>query len=203
MPYPKYLVALVSIGILLAPRPAASLESDRQQPLEVNADFTDGTLGDGTAVLRGNVLIRQGTLLIKADVAEVAKAEGRVREVILTGDPVYLEQEIEEEGLVKAMARKIEYQVATGMVTLTGNADVEHPQYQIAGEILKYDMNLQHFQGSGGDNNGRIHIRMNPEVVPEGIPHSEPPGDSEEAESTEAVNPEATDPEAAEEDAES
>jgi lipopolysaccharide export system protein LptA len=123
MPYPKYLVALVSISILLAPRPAASLESDRQQPLEVNADFTDGTLGDGTAVLRGNVLIRQGTLLIKADVAEVAKAEGRVREVILTGDPVYLEQEIEEEGLVKAMAGKIEYQVATGMVTLTGNAD--------------------------------------------------------------------------------
>ena len=62
-----------------------ALESDRQKPLEINADSTDGTLGDGRAELRGNVLIRQGSLLITADVAQVEKVEGRVREVILTG----------------------------------------------------------------------------------------------------------------------
>lgn len=159
---PSFAVAL----LLVVPGPLLALKSDRQQPLDVKADATDGTLGDGTATLTGNVEIRQGTLYIRADVAQVEKVEGRVRRLELNGSPVHLQQEIENEGLVTAEARRIEYEVATGMVTLTGAADVVHPQYHISGEILKYDMNEQHFQGSGGDSNGRIRIRLDPEVVP-------------------------------------
>lgn len=142
-----------------------------------NGDYTI-TLGDGRATLHGNVEIRQGTLLVKADQADVEKSEGKVREVLLTGQPVLLQQEIENEGLVTATANRITYQVATGIVTLTGNADVNHPQYQISGELLVYDMNLQHFQGSGGDNNGRIRIQLEPEVIApleSGLPADETP----------------------------
>jgi lipopolysaccharide export system protein LptA len=147
--------------------PSEALESDRQQPLEVHADSTDGTLGDGMTVLNGKVDIRQGSLLVQADVAELEKVDGRVRRVILQGTPVLLQQEIEEQGLVSARAGKIEYEVATGIITLTGDADVNHPQYKVKGEMLVYDMNLQHFQGSGGDGNGRLRIQLDPEVVPE------------------------------------
>jgi len=151
---------------LLFPGPLLALKSDRQQALEVNADATDGTLGDGTATLQGNVEIRQGTLLIRADIATVEKVDGKVRRFELNGTPVHLQQEIEEQGLVTAEAQKVEYIVATGIVTLSGAADVVHPQYRINGEILEYDMNTQHFQGTGGDSNGRIRIRLAPEVVP-------------------------------------
>ena len=49
---------------------------------------------------------------------------------------------------------------------MSGNADVKHPQYQISGELLTYDLNVQHFQGSGDENgNSRIHIRLDPEVI--------------------------------------
>lgn len=178
------LVAL--LPSLLAAPALLALESDRQQPLLVNADSTDGTLGDGKAILRGNVEIRQGTLLVKADVAEVEKADGRVRLVELTGKPVLLQQDIENEGLVTATANAISYQVATGMVTLSGAADVKHPQYHISGELLVYDMNKQHFQGKGGDGNGRIRIELAPEVVPgldtvkpEGPAAQPSPGDAE------------------------
>jgi lipopolysaccharide export system protein LptA len=145
---------------------AVALESDRQQPLEINANATDGTLGDGITTMRGDVEIRQGSLRITADEAEVKKADGRVQSVTFRGQPAYLEQEIEEQGLVKATAGKIDYQVATGIVTLTGNADVQHPQYQISGDILTYDLKVQHFEGSSSeDGNGRIHIRLDPEVI--------------------------------------
>ena len=160
--------ALLAAALLLALQPAHALKSGRQQPLNVQADASDGTLGDGTATLRGNVEITQGTLLIRAEIARVERVEGRVRRFELDGAPVHLQQEIEEEGLVKAEARKVEYEVATGIVTLTGSADVDHPQYQISGEVLRYDMNTQHFQGSGGDEDGRIEIRMNPEVLQDG-----------------------------------
>jgi lipopolysaccharide export system protein LptA len=157
---------LGSLMMAFLPSPLAALETDRQQPLEVNADSTDGTLGDGLATLKGNVEIRQGTLLITANVATVEKVEGRVRKFVLTGTPVRLQQEIEEEGLVAAEAATVDYVVATGIVTLSGAADVEHPQYHISGEVLEYDLNTQHFKGSGGDSNGRIRIRLDPEVVP-------------------------------------
>jgi lipopolysaccharide export system protein LptA len=176
------LVALLALG-LLASSSALALETDRQQPLLINADASDGTLGDGRATLRGNVEIRQGTLLVKADQADVEKSEGKVREVLLLGHPVLLQQEIENEGLVTATANSITYQVATGIVTLTGDADVDHPQYQISGELLVYDMNLQHFQGSGGDNNGRIRIQLEPEVIApleSGLPEDEPPASESE-----------------------
>jgi lipopolysaccharide export system protein LptA len=158
---------LLLLLALSGPTLLHALESDRQQQLLVNADSTEGTLGDGKAILRGNVEIRQGSLLVKADIAEVENADGRVRLVLLTGKPVLLQQEIENEGLVTATASTISYQVVTGMVTLSGNADVNHPQYQISGEVLTYDMNLQRFQGSGGDNNGRIRIELAPEVIPQ------------------------------------
>ena len=163
-------------ALLLALSPAHALKTDRQQPLEVKADATDGTLGDGIATLRGNVEVRQGTLLIRADVARVERVEGRVRRFELDGNPVHLQQQIEEEGLVAAEARKVEYEVASGIVTLTGDADVDHPQYHISGEVLRYDMNAQHFQGSGSDAEGRIRIRMDPEMIPDDVsPPEEPP----------------------------
>jgi lipopolysaccharide export system protein LptA len=153
------------LSLLCLSLPLSALESDRQKPLEVSANSTDGTLGDGVTTLRGQVDIRQGTLHITANEAEVNKIDGRVSSVTFRGTPASLEQEIEEQGLVQATANVIDYQVASGLVTLEGNADVKHPQYQISGELLTYDLNIQHFQGNSDENgNGRIHIRLDPEV---------------------------------------
>ena len=69
-------ILLLAFSLLLISGPLQALKSDRQQALEVNADATDGTLGDGTATLQGNVEIRQGTLLITADIATVEKVDG-------------------------------------------------------------------------------------------------------------------------------
>ncbi len=164
-----FLCILLLCNLFLDTRLMA-LESDRQEPLEVRANSTDGTLGDGVTTLRGNVDIQQGSLHITADEAEVRKTDGRVSSVTFRGDPAFLEQEIEEQGLVQATASVIDYQVASGLVTLTGKADVKHPQYQISGELLTYDLNIQHFQGSSDQNgNGRIHILLDPEVIDSGL----------------------------------
>ena len=162
----RLLCCFVLIGTMFACPTLLALESDRQKPLEVNANTTDGTLGDGITTLSGDVEIRQGTLHITADEAAINKVDGRVKSVTFHGQPAFLEQEIEEQGLVQATANIIDYQVASGLVTLEGDADVTHPQYKISGDLLTYDLNIQHFQGKGGENgNGRIHIQLDPEVV--------------------------------------
>jgi len=192
----KQSIARISFWLCLCcvSLPLAALESDRQQPLEVNANSTDGTLGDGITTLRGDVDIRQGTLHITADEAEVSKVDGRVNSVTFRGKPAFLEQEIEEQGLVQATARTIEYQVANGLVTLTGAADVKHPQYQISGELLTYDLNIQHFEGSAdGNGNGRIHIRLDPEVIDDELKKEDPDNKDDEASGQKAAK-EARDP---------
>jgi len=168
MKYPdaaQFAALALAFALGLAATPLLALQTDREKPLDVNADSSDGTLGDGLATLRGNIEIRQGTLLIRADVANVEKREGRVHRIELNGSPATLQQEIEDQGLVTAEANTMEYEVATGIVTLTGAADVVHPQYHISGEVLVYDMNLQHFRGSGDEDSGRIRIRLDPEVI--------------------------------------
>jgi lipopolysaccharide export system protein LptA len=179
MKFHEMILPVAGLILLVFPFPLPALQTDRQQPLEVNADSTDGTLGDGMATLKGNVEIRQGSLLIQSDIAQVEKVDGRVRRFELNGSPVRLQQEIEDQGLVSAEALKIDYVVATGIVTLTGSADVVHPQYHISGEVLEYDMNTQHFKGSGGDSNGRIRIQLDPEVVPGNAPDPTEPGETE------------------------
>lgn len=164
----RHIPGLLLSSLLLLSLSCQALESDRQQPLEINANSTDGTLGDGITTMRGDVVIRQGTLRITADEAEVKKTDGRVQSVTFRGQPAYLEQEIEDQGLVKATALVISYQVANGLVTLTGEADVHHPQYQISGDLLTYDLKIQHFKGNSSKNgNGRIRIRLDPEVLDE------------------------------------
>lgn len=147
-----------------------ALESDRQQPIEVSAEDTDGSLGDGTTVLSGQVEIRQGSLYIQANRAEVEKSDGKVRVIRFLGQPATLEQEIEEQGLVQAEAGAITYQVGARIIELAGAADVTHPQYQISGEMLTYDLDRQHFEGTGStdspdDTDRRIRIRLEPEVA--------------------------------------
>lgn len=167
--------AVLGLALCLPPG-ASALQSDRQQPLEVTAAATDGMLGDGLTVLRGDVDIRQGSLHIRADLAEVAKQDGKVQLITLRGNPAYLEQEIEEQGLVQAEAATITYQVGEGVVVLQGDARVQHPQYQINGDQLTYDLDAQHFEGTGSDDpDGRIRIRLDPEVAPDLSPV--PPAD--------------------------
>lgn len=176
--------ALACLALGLAAGDALALKSDREKPLDVNADSSDGTLGDGVATLRGSIEIRQGTLLIRADLANVQKSEGRVQRIELDGAPVRLQQEIEEQGLVTAEARRMEYEVATGIVTLTGAADVVHPQYNISGEVLVYDMNQQHFRGSGDEESGRIRIRLDPELIEGRKPDAEPSPEDDQPETS-------------------
>ena len=78
----------------------------------------------------------------------------------------------------------MEYEVATGIVTLTGAADVVHPQYNISGEVLVYDMNQQHFRGSGDEESGRIRIRLDPELIEGRKPDAEPSPEDDQPETS-------------------
>ena len=73
---------------LAATGPAFARSTDRSQPMDIDADRTDALLGDdAVSVLEGNVKIRQGSLEVDADRAEIHRKAGEIDRIVLAVEP--------------------------------------------------------------------------------------------------------------------
>ena len=157
-------LAAASFALLLsalAVSLAAAKSTDRNQPMDVEADHTDALLQDDSeSVLSGNVRITQGTLDVRADRAVVARKGGEIERVTLTGGPAELKQVGDNGDPMTARARQIVYTLGSDVVVLTGAVEVEQPRGNLRGETIKYDMKTGRLDG-GGDGS-RVSMRILP-----------------------------------------
>src|SRR5690349_3417409 len=101
---------------LLLPIDSIAKTTDRNQPMDVEADRTDAELGDdGEAVLTGNVLITQGTLEVGADRATIHRKAGEISQVVLTGAPATLKQVNDNGETMNAHAAQIVYTLSSDL----------------------------------------------------------------------------------------
>ena len=93
-PSAKFTATLLSTAALaLAVGGADARTTDRNQPMDVQADNSDAVMADESdSTLNGNVVITQGTLEIKADRAVIHRSKGDIDRVTLTGAPVVMKQ---------------------------------------------------------------------------------------------------------------
>lgn len=161
--YVRQPLAVLLIG-LLATTNSWSLESDRQQPINIDADSSELDARTGFTHIVGNVNIRQGSLEVNSDDAEVYVESGRVTRVLLNGKLATWRQQLDSGEWMDARAAQIDYQVNDATILLTGDAQVDHPQGQITGDKLTYDLETEKLRGDS-NSGGRIHIRLEPDVV--------------------------------------
>ncbi len=155
------LAALIWLAMLPA---GLALESDRQQPIDVSADRSELDARTGFTHIIGSVVIKQGSLEVKADDAEVYVESGRVTRVLLKGQPATWKQQMDSLEWMDAEARQIDYKVNDATILLTGDALVNHPQGRITGDQLTYDLEAEKLRGDSV-NGGRVKIRLEPDVV--------------------------------------
>jgi len=154
------LVAMVSAD-------AQAKSSDRNQPMDVESDRTDATLGDDSdAVLTGNVRITQGTLEVGADRAVIQRRAGEIDQVVLTGSPATLKQVSDNGEPMNARAAQIVYKLTSDQIVLTGAVVIEQPRGTLRGETIKYDLKTGRLDG-GGDGS-RVKMRIMPKNKPAG-----------------------------------
>ena len=79
---------IVFFLLALAPIGAWAASSDRQLPLEVEADRKHTDYKGGQAVYEGKVVIRQGRMLIHADKAILTLRDNQLDRAQLEGKPV-------------------------------------------------------------------------------------------------------------------
>src|SRR5688500_321563 len=167
--YPADRSALTALaaGLLLAlaAAPASAKSTDRQQPMDVQADSSDALLGDtGISTLSVNVVITQGTLKVRAVRAEIHQAGGGPSQVVLTGEPARLHQVADNGEPTDATASRIVYELKAETMVLTGNVEIVQPRGNMRGETIRYDINTGRLNG-GGDGN-RVQMRILPKSAP-------------------------------------
>lgn len=155
------LVALFAAAVFTAV-PALARESDRNQPMDIESDHQEGTLdGNSINTLSGNVVIKQGTLDIRASKADIHQSGGEVVRAVLTGSQAVLKQQMDDGSPMTAKADRIDYNMSTDVVVLTGNYTVTTPRGSTSGQRLTYDLKSGRLE-SGGQGSGRVKMTIQP-----------------------------------------
>ena len=139
-------------ALLLAPSVVLAKSSDRNQPMQLDADGQDCNVADANSkcVFTGNVVIVQGTLEVRASRAEVVRRNGDIDQVVLTGSQATMKQQMDDGTMMNARADRIVYEPHREILTLTGNFKIESPQGSNSGQKMVYNMGTGQMQ-SGGD----------------------------------------------------
>jgi lipopolysaccharide export system protein LptA len=157
---------------LLALAPASAKQSDRSQPMQVNASHFDGfQKPDSVTTLKGNVVITQGTLKATGALAKVYfDANTQISRVVITGGPAHIQQLDDSGNLMQGHAASIDYDNLQGIAVLSGHAAVtQKGRGEAHGDKLTYNTQTSQMTGeSGGD--GLVHMTFLPKPPPAGKP---------------------------------
>lgn len=159
------LVKLGAMGALVAVSLSAhALPSDANQPIRLLADKATYSERTGVTSYSGNVSITQGTLKMTAENLTVNLTPTRaIDSAVATGSPATIQQIVtQEKGLAKGQANRIDYNVKTGIVTLTGNAKLTQNGGSFSGNVIRYSLKVGDIEATAG-NNQRVELVFPPQ----------------------------------------
>ena len=141
---PVALAAAVILALLYG-APGWALTTDREQPIEIEADSAEADNLKGLAIYKGDVVIVQGTLKITGDHVTIHYDEnGEFIKMITLGNPAKFKQlpDGKENTAVnhqRAKASRMEYYKATDTIVLLGNAVYGQGGDKLAADRIDYD----------------------------------------------------------------
>lgn len=149
------------LNLLATATVATAAESDFSQPIDVSADRSEYNQKTGKQVLSGNVEIRQGSMLIKADSIDVVLADNKLSKIEGQGSPITFQQLNEEGELVTGSCDSISYDAVNGVLTMTGNALLKQPKQELKSDSIVFNSINQSVIAQGGKS-GRVSITIQP-----------------------------------------
>ena len=103
-----------------------------------------------TAIFEGNVVLTQGTLLIKADTLTVMQENDEFKQGIALGETAYFRQKREGyEDYIEGEARRIEFDALTDQLTMITNAKLWREGDEVQGNFIHYNAATETFTVKG------------------------------------------------------
>lgn len=176
-------IALTTLVFALGATAAHALSSDRDQPMDITANYQKTQLNTGNnqpglTHLKGNVRMLQGSLKALADEATMYQhasnakdaqgndISGGVERIVLVGKRAHLEQmQDNNAGLMSADADKIDYNTDTGIAVLTGNVSIlQHGRGEFHGAQMTYNTRSGEIESGDNSPSSRVHMIIQPKA---------------------------------------
>ncbi len=162
MPTPRLFRPLcwLALAAMLASAPALAERADRNKPMSIEADQPGSVdLQRQVVIFNGNVVISQGTMLLKADRVELRERPDGYREAKAIGSagrPASFRQKRDGvDEVVEGAAEQIEFDARTDTLRFVGNAAVRRLRAgvvadEITGSLITWDNTNELFNVTGG-----------------------------------------------------
>jgi lipopolysaccharide export system protein LptA len=192
MPTPQLLQPLrwLALAAALAGAPVLAERADRNKPMSIEADQPGSVdLQRQVVIFNGNVVISQGTMLLKADRVELRERPDGYREAKAIGNaerPASFRQKRDGvDEVVEGAAERIEFDAKTDTLRFVGHAAVRRLRAgvvadEITGSLITWDNTNELFNVTGGaatpsNPTGRVRAVFAPREdaaasVPQGTP---------------------------------
>jgi len=122
-----------------------ALPEDKKQPIEIEAQSVVVDETTGFSEFSGNAEVRQGSLLLLAELIQVQSNNDEVVSMIAKGSlekpAKYVQSQENQSRFIEATATLITYDVNAGMIFLVGNARLVQGFDSFSGNTLNYDIN--------------------------------------------------------------
>jgi lipopolysaccharide export system protein LptA len=182
---------LVALGLGLTGVSALAEKADRTKPLTMEADRPCTVdLVRQTSVCTGNVVIAQGTMVIRADRVELRETPEGYRTATAIGSAAkpatYRQKREGGEEQLEGSAERVEYDARSDTLRFIGNAQVRRmvgtvPSEEIQGAVIVWDNAAELFSVQGGaatpsNPSGRVRAVLSPRAAEAASATSAPGG---------------------------
>jgi lipopolysaccharide export system protein LptA len=143
----------VAAALVLVAAAAHAEMADKDKPVNLEADTV--TLDDvqKISVYQGNVVVSQGTLLLRADRVEVRQNDSGLQSVVAVGRPVAFRQKRDgRDEYIEGFADRVEYDNVRGQLELIGNARVRRGEDELRGARISYNTRTEFYRVVGTPN---------------------------------------------------
>lgn len=157
--------------------------ADRDKPIELEADSLSVNDAKKTSTYTGNVILTQGTLVIRAAKLIVREDKEGFQHSTSTGNPTTFKQKREGKNeYMEGSAQRIEYDGRMDKVQLYTSAWVKRGEDIVHGDYISYDANAEYAEVIGGaksegiPGSGRVKAIIQPRNKPAVVPAPAQPG---------------------------
>jgi lipopolysaccharide export system protein LptA len=149
---------------------ALAESADRDKPIDLEADTVKVDDAKQISTYSGNVVLTQGTLMIRADKLIVREDSAGFQHSTALGNPTTFKQKREgKDEYMEGSAQRIEYDGRMDKVQLFTKAWVKRGEDIVHGEYISYDANSEYAEVIGGTkstdgttSSGRVHAVIQP-----------------------------------------
>lgn len=157
---------------------ALAESADRDKPIDLEADSVKVDDAKQISTYSGNVILTQGTLIIRADKLIVREDNAGFQHSTSLGNPTTFKQKREGKNeYMEGSAQRIEYDGRMDKVQLFTKASVKRGEDIVHGDYISYDANAEYAEVIGGaksadgtTSSGRVHAIIQPKNKKAAVP---------------------------------